>query len=84
MEPETSIGVIKGEEVQHDVESKVHDLEMLDKDVTNNNFEITLTPEESEEEARLEKRLKWKLDLVILPLLATTYFLSSMVCYVLN
>ena len=37
------------------------------------------TPEEHKVEARLEKRLKLKLDFVILSLLALAYFLASMV-----
>lgn len=36
-------------------------------------------PEERVGEARLERCLKWKMDMVILPLLALIYFLSSMV-----
>lgn len=35
---------------------------------------------EREERDRRERRLKWKLDLTVLPLLSLTYFLSSMVC----
>jgi hypothetical protein len=35
------------------------------------------TPEEREAEARLERRLRWKIDMVILHLLALTYFLSK-------
>lgn len=40
---------------------------------------IAQTDEERQAEARLEQRLKWKIDLVILPLLALAYFLSSLV-----
>ncbi|KAG0647885.1 putative transporter [Hyphodiscus hymeniophilus] len=40
--------------------------------------EIRLTSEEQELQAKLERRLVWKLDLFILPILSLMYFLSSM------
>jgi hypothetical protein len=48
-------------------------------DIDGTGEEEPRTPEERVAEARLERRLKWKMDMVILPLLALTYFLSSMV-----
>ncbi len=61
-----------GEGALHDKEKM--SLEMVDHVATN----TSQTPEEREAERRLERRLLWKIDLVILPLLALTYFLSSM------
>lgn len=69
----------KGEEIKamaEEVEDeKIHT--QADVDAATDN--ATQTPEEREAEARLERRLKWKIDLVILPLLALAYFLASMV-----
>jgi len=42
--------------------------------LANGNIQLT------DEERRRERRVKWKTDLIILPLLATVYFLASMVC----
>ncbi|KAK5196811.1 hypothetical protein LTR72_001804 [Exophiala xenobiotica] len=62
-------------------EAVLHDKEILGIDVVDSAAadDITQTPEEREAEARLERRLKWKIDLVILPMMALMYFLSSMV-----
>ncbi len=38
-----------------------------------------LTPELADEDRKKERKLKFKLDFIILPLLATVYFLASMV-----
>ncbi|KAK7888347.1 hypothetical protein LTR67_008693 [Exophiala xenobiotica] len=61
-------------------EAVLHDKEILGIDVVDSTAptDITQTPEEREAEARLERRLKWKIDLVILPMMALMYFLSSM------
>jgi hypothetical protein len=37
------------------------------------------SPALTEEELRLQRKLKWKMDLIILPLLATVYFFAQMV-----
>lgn len=43
--------------------------------------ERSQSPEEQEAEARLERRLKLKLDFVILPCIALGYFLATIVCF---
>lgn len=46
----------------------------------NEKIEAEITEEPQDPEAqRLERRLKWKLDLIILPLLSSVYFFASMV-----
>ncbi|KAK5266611.1 hypothetical protein LTR99_007221 [Exophiala xenobiotica] len=61
-------------------EAVLHDKEILGSNVVDSAAptDITQTPEEREAEARFERRLKWKIDLVILPMMALMYFLSSM------
>ena len=39
-----------------------------------------LTAEDALKARKVERRLKWKLDLTVLPLLSTVYFLAQMVC----
>lgn len=61
-----------------DTADEKHDLEGSNVSSTGIDNEV-LTPEEQAAEAELERRLKWKMDLTILPMLSLAYFLSSMV-----
>jgi hypothetical protein len=69
----------KGEEIKAMAEQIEDEKIHTQADVDATTCDATQTPEEREAEARLERRLKWKIDLVILLLLALAYFLASMV-----
>jgi hypothetical protein len=57
------------------MESKDVTLETVEKAEVRAGTPAALT----EEEQRLQRKLKWKLDLIILPLLSTVYFFAQMV-----
>lgn len=57
--------------------------EALELEQSQNNSEFygeIASTEETQKRQALERRVKWKLDLIILPLLSTVYFLAQMVC----
>lgn len=61
------------------MESKEVTLETVEQAKDHGQPRGQLAPPLTEHERQLERKLKWKLDLVILPLLATVYFLAQMV-----
>ncbi len=57
------------------MEPKDVTLETIEKAETQAGTPAALT----EEELQLQRKLKWKMDLIILPLLSTVYFFAQMV-----
>lgn len=57
------------------MESKEVSLETVEKAEAEAGTPAALT----EEERQLQRKLKWKMDLIILPLLSTVYFFAQMV-----